>query len=763
MKAFHSSTRFRYRLLRALSAFLFLGQLVWADQQISITGQSVEGELPVTNGDTSANEPHLFFGTVSPNAAISESKRFTITNNGTEALRIALKDLAPSCSSPEFTIKGLGEDSGEAAIFIQSKASLTFRVLLEPTSQFPSGIVTIRSNATNPDDRVFTFPVAGRGNLGSAGVFYRPVSSSDREIPYGDTSPSISEGTYFGSVLLSTPTNETPRNIFVLKNLNSGTGDTLVYRDARIEGVDSGDFVLTNLSEGEIAEGNEIDFEIKFDPDTVGEKNATLTFETNVPGQYTQSFGLRGMGVTAPSVLVEGRIGDGPYGVIEDGAAVDFNNGTAFGEIAVNGTVTRTFRITNNGDGDLTFPGGNPGASGEFEVVGFPEGPVGAGESSDFSLIFKPTFPGEQTEFFAFQTNIPSTPIFNFAISGTGVGPQITLEQQIPTGEYVTITHNSLNRKLLGGLSSNVAVPGEPTITGNFRLTNSGNADLVLSNKSILDEGSEQFAFVGLSNGLTLAGGESEDFSITLDATTVGDTRVKVHLFTNAPPTPFLFGLRAVILEGSEIAFFGRPADGEFTPVVSGSALSSLENGTAFLKLEDGETSVTSTFRFTNVGSNDLLFSLEDLTGRDAAEFEVSPFGSGTLSPGASQDFTITLTPTSPFNRIAQFHLVTNDPLRRDFNFPLLGNVSPPASGLPQTRVSSFSISGKDAEIQFFSEPGVDYRLRYSSSMEDLSWLDVPGVPVINGSSSKQTLQLTDLINPAASKRFYRIEEVSTP
>ncbi|YCM42905.1 choice-of-anchor D domain-containing protein [Verrucomicrobiaceae bacterium 227] len=756
MKTFQSFTRFRTRSLRPLGIFALLGQFALADREISVTGSSPEGDLPVINGDTSASEPHLFFGIVDSNASLR--KRYTVTNKGNESLRIYLRDDAPGCSSPEFRVSGFPDPDQFDYFIIPAKQTWELSVTLSPTSQFPSGIVTLKTNATDPDDRTFTFPVAGRGNLGRAGVFHRPFESAEREILFGDESPSSAEGTNFGSVLISHPVNDNPVNEFATKSLSSGPGDTLVIKNAMIVGPDSDAFDLFNLG-GTLEQGSEQLFSIRFNPESVGEKNATLTFNTNEPGRNPFTFALKGKGITAPGILVEGRRPDAPYGVIDDGATLaSFNNGTAFGGIAVNGTVDRTIRITNHGDGDLVLAG--PVATGDFEILSFPTSPLAPGASSEHTLRFKPTSPGLKTGQISFQTNIAGMSVFNFTITGTGTGPRLTLENRNANGDYVTIAHDAIGRSLLGGPNTHVAVPGEPTVSGAFRITNSGNRDLVISNKSILDEGSEQFAFQGLSNGLTLAEGESEEFMITLDATTVGDTRVTVRIFSNALPTPYCFELRSRIIEGSEIAFFGRPADGEFTPVVSGAALSSLENGTAFPTLAEGETSVTSTFRFTNEGDNDLLVSLQDPTGRDAAEFSVSPLGSETLAPGASQDFTITLTPTSTSNRIAQFHLVTNDPLRRDFTFPLLGNVPRPPASSPEAKISAFVMSGTEAGITFLSEPGIDYRLRYSPSLEGRSWQDVPGVGVIHGSATPQILRILDLIDLKVPGRFYRIEEV---
>lgn len=725
--------------------------------QILIEALTSEGYIQVRDGDTSPTGPTQFFGTVDGNG--SDNILYRITNTGDEVLRIARGDRPPSSSSPEFTISEFPRITEPADVFVQPDDTLRFRVSLSPTTQFPSATITLNSNTDNDSERIFTFAVAGRGNLGVAKAFYRSPNSTEREIENGDVSPTFSKGTNFGDVPINNPPNEDPVNYFAMKSLASGTGDTLVLSEAKIEGPDADDFNVTGLG-ATWEQGTEARFNIQFDPSSTGEKTATLTVKTNEPGRSPYTFALRGNGITVPEVLVEGQDGSGNFRVIADGTTeISFANGTSFAEVNVGQTVSHTFQITNSGDGPLEFT--DPGVSDNFSLNGFPTEPIAPGATEQFTISFTPTSPGLHEGIFAAFSNIPGIGIYDFAIAGIGTAPALTLEQQIPDGSWLELDEGQ-TRRLLGGLSTNISVVGEPTLTGTFRLINRGNSDLVISNRGIIGEGADQFSYDNFPSPLTLGGGEAHQFNILLNPSTPGNVSPTFNILANIPTSPFDFKITTHVLEGSEITFSGRPDDGTFSPISGGAALSSFENGTAFRQLEDGETSLTSTFSFTNSGENDLIYSFEGLTGTHAEEFTVNSLSSGTLAPNESHEFSITHTPTAPTNRVALFHLVTNDPNHRDFTFPLLGNAATPGDPV-RAKIASFVISGSDAEIQFASQPGTTYRLRFSNTLAGDSWQDVPGIPAITGSANVQTLQFSDLIDANEAKRFYRIEPETTP
>ena len=747
------------KILRSLATITLTPFLASAAPQIQVQAQTTEDLLTIVDADTSANGPGQFFGIVSGNQG--ESIVYVITNTGDSPLRVTLGDSPPRSSSPEFTLTGFPDPTQFRESVIQPEKSRTFRVILRPTNQFPDGIITINSNTELSSERTLTFAVAGRGNLGDAAVFYRPTNSSEREIPSGDTTPTFAKGTNFGDVLVNLPNNDNPSNAFAVKSLPTGTGDSLIISNATITGPDKDEFQLFNLG-GTLDQGAEDPFTILFNPSSIGEKIATLTFETNEPGQSPFSVVLRGNGITVPDVLFEGRSASLPFNVVSRNApSANASNGTAFGEVAVAQSLTNTFRVTNNGDGPLELTGASSAPG--FTINSFPTAPLSPGESDEFTITFAPTTPGDLPGSFTVQTNIPGILFYRFPLSGTGTGPGFHLEPQIISqGNWVTINKGN-TKSLLGGLASDSAVVSEPTVAGNFRITNTGNRDLVISNRSVIGTGADQFSYQDLDIPLTISGGVTHSFQLNLDPNTPGTFAPDFFIFNNATGPPFDFKIRTRVFAASEIFFEGRPVDGVYSPIESAAPLSSLTNGTAFPELENGQTSVTSFFRFTNTGTNELLFALEDLTGTHADEFQVNDLSSGSLAPGESHEFSITITPTQSSNRVALFNLITTDPQRRLFTFPLLGNTGPSPGPPNRPSLSSLVLIGNDAEFTFSGEAGVSYRLKSSTTLAEGSWVIVPGVADITGTISPQSLQIPNYVDPSESSKFYRIEEVTSP
>ena len=751
-------------ILRSMGALALQCHIAWAGPVISIESNNGGAPQQVVNGDITPTESHLNFGTVDGNT--SKILRYKIKNTGNESLRIPLRVSGPSSSSPQFVISGHPDPDDFATWTIPAGQDRNLAITYTPTSQSTSSLIVIQSNTEDPDDKTFAFFVAGKGNLGDAEAIYRAGDGTDRAIPNGDTNPTFAKGTNFGNVLVNLPTNDNPVNQYAIKSLAlspADGSDQLILSDARITGANASDFSFVNLG-GNVNQGTQRNFEIKFDPSSPGEKTATLSVNTNEPGQSPYTFDLKGNGTTIPSALFEGRISTGTFGIIEDeSTSISFNNGTAFGSTVVGGIKTNTYRITNNGDADLTLS--TPGVPDGFSLNNFPAGPLSPGQSSEFTISFEPSLPGTQTGSFAVLTNIPGVPIFNFRISGLGTGPAITLQLQRPDETFGSALSSNasffLGDVIGNGPDTSLTVVGEPTITGTLRITNSGNAPLIFSNPNLTSATNPaQYSLNGLSNGLSLEEGEFLDFTVSFDALSIGDHIGTVFINTNVSAQAFQFRVRAKVIEASEIAFFGRPADGSFSPISSGASNTSLGNGTAFPPPERGATTVTSTFEFRNVADTDLQYTFDRITGPHADEFEIASPSSGTLAPGTNRSFTIDFTPRDTSVRTAQFTLITNDPLHRRFTFALEGNSEGVDDPL-EPKITSFLISRSDAEFKFLCQAGVSYRLRSSSTLRENSWSDVPEIPVILGTGTIQTLRITDLISRSNASLYYRIEEES--
>ena len=71
----------------------------------------------------------------------------------------------------------------------------------------------------------------------------------------------------------------------------------------------------------------------------------------------------------------------------------------------------------------------------------------------------------------------------------------------------------------------------------------------------------------------------------------------------------------------------------------------------------------------------------------------------------------------------------------------------------------SFSITGTDLSFSYTAPPGATYRLRRSQTMLPGSWTTVPGYGSLGSAAAAQSVIISDIINPAQPKDFFRLEQ----
>ena len=94
-------------------------------------------------------------------------------------------------------------------------------------------------------------------------------------------------------------------------------------------------------------------------------------------------------------------------------------NSLDFANVKVGKSLKKTLKIVNNGTGDLSVSiGGLTGT--DFSVTGSGTLTVKAGKSYNLNVTFKPSSPGAKTATLSLNSNDPSTPTVDIALSGTG-------------------------------------------------------------------------------------------------------------------------------------------------------------------------------------------------------------------------------------------------------------------------------------------------------------------------------------------------------
>lgn len=235
---------------------------------------------PIASGDVT---PDPADGTEFGDIALgtSATQGFLIANTGGLTLDIGSIELS-GAGSEAFVL--VGPVSGA----IPPGESAGFAIRFEPGSIGAQGAqVSIASNA--PEHPLFTFVVGGNGTAAAI-----DVQGNGLPIANGDTTPSVDDGTDFGTIPLDGSTVTRPFDILSAGNL------PLSITDVSVGGAASSDFSITSNPVGsELPPSGTAVLEIQFLPTAPGPRTATVTITTNAFSQPSFTFDITGNGEAA--------------------------------------------------------------------------------------------------------------------------------------------------------------------------------------------------------------------------------------------------------------------------------------------------------------------------------------------------------------------------------------------------------------------------------------------------------------------------------
>jgi len=147
-------------------------------------------------------------------------------------------------------------------------------------------------DSDDPDERPYDIQVAGTG----AAVPEIDVRGNDLSIFDGDATPSLTDHTDFGLVGIA---GRTSARVYTVRNtglaaLSLTGGPTRVAIGG---GAHAGDFSLVGDASTSVAAGASSAFTIVFDPTAVGNREATVTIDTNDGDEDPFTFSIRGTGL----------------------------------------------------------------------------------------------------------------------------------------------------------------------------------------------------------------------------------------------------------------------------------------------------------------------------------------------------------------------------------------------------------------------------------------------------------------------------------
>ncbi len=293
------------------------------------------------------------------------------------------------------------------------------------------GTIVLTDNGAGTDSGGTTeyFNVAGGGSE-------IDITGNGTSITDGDTTPSVTDDTDFGTVNTAGGTNV---NAFVIDNLGcsnlnlTGSGPTYIS----ITGAHAADFYVSTNPTTPISSGSGTTFNITFDPSAAGLRTATVSIANDDSNENPYTFDIQGTGV-APGPEIDIR-GNGTS--IADGDTTpDAADDTDFGAIAVAGSTNpNTFTIENTGTtaltvGAITLSGAN---AGDFSVTSSPSASVPASNNTTFEITFDPSATGVRTATVSIVNNDSDENPYTFNIQGTGTtaGVCVTTVSSYPYSE----------------------------------------------------------------------------------------------------------------------------------------------------------------------------------------------------------------------------------------------------------------------------------------------------------------------------------------
>jgi hypothetical protein len=278
-----------------------LSGLTSSGPEINLVGNATN----IADGDTT---PSVADDTDFGNADITSGTvvhTFTIQNTGTAALN--LTGTGPTyvaisgTNAADFTV------TANPTTPIAAGNSTTFNITFNPSAiGLRTATITIANDDSN--ENPYNFDIQGNGTTTLPEINFQGNAT---DIADGDTTPSVTDGTDFGNVDI---TSGTQVNTFTIQNQGTSLNLNLTGSSpyVAISGPNAADFSVTAIPSSSIVSGGSTTFNITFNPSALGLKTATLTIANDDLDEDPYNFNIQGTGTD----LCGGYITTYPY--IED-------------------------------------------------------------------------------------------------------------------------------------------------------------------------------------------------------------------------------------------------------------------------------------------------------------------------------------------------------------------------------------------------------------------------------------------------------------
>ena len=611
--------------------FTITGRAVAPEIAVAETGQ---GQGAVADGGTLAQ------GTQAAGSATTLT--FTVTNSGDGDLTLAT---ATSSAPSNVTVNAI---SAPASTTVSpSGTTTTFTVQYTPTS---AGAFSFDLSFANndSDEDPYNFTISGSAT-GAPEISVAETGQGQGAVADGGTLAQGTQAAGSATNLTFTVTNSGTAD------LTLGTATSSAPSNVTVNAISSPGSTTVSPS------GTTTTFTVQYTPTSAGAFSFNLSFANNDSDEDPFNFTISGSATGAPEISVA-ETGQG-QGAVADGGTL------AQGTQAAGSATNLTFTVTNSGTADLTLGTATSSAPSNVTVnaISSPGSTTvsPSGTTTTFTVQYTPTSAGAFSFDLSFANNDSDEDPFNFTVSGTAVGPEITVKWGYPAQEIAN-----------GGTLAQGTKLTHSVMNLSFTVTNSGTADLTLENMKVLS-----------SSNITNAGflgGSSKTIS-------PGGNAILDFLYT--PTDPGAFSL--------EISFDTNDSDEDpFTFTLSGTAVApeisvtSSEGGA----IADGGTdtiaskplagsAATITYTIKNDGTAPLSVYLptpsSNVTSTKNVTVNSFSLASTSLSAGETTTLEVNYTVTTPGAFNFAFHFSNGDIVKNPFNITASGN----AKGAPEVVV----------------------------------------------------------------------------
>lgn len=254
----------------------------------------------------------------------------------------------------------------------------------------------------------------------------------------------------------------------------------------------------------------------------------------------------------------------------------------------------------------------------------------------------------------------------------TSPAPEINVVGVV--GSNPTISDGDTTPSGLDNTLYGTFVVGSPSPTKTFRIQNTGNANLTISNIAMVGGNSTDFTFPAVTFPFTIAASGSYDLVVTFTPGGAG-TRNTTLTITNNDSNESTYDF---LIQGTGTAtpLVEINVKGNGQSIPDNSIYPQGTNWTYFPVTLQGNSN-TRTFTIENLGTTSLALTgaspYIQISGAHAAQFSVTVIPSNSIAGGSTTTFDITFTPTSGGAKNATITIFNNDTDEAVYNFNIAG------------------------------------------------------------------------------------------